>query len=124
MSIRPFRDIKRRKTKVVNVGELKIGGENPISVQSMTNTITKDVTKTIKQINEIAESGADLVRVSCPDKDSTQALKEIMKSINIPLVADIHFHYKRAIEAATNGANCLRINPGNIGDKKKNKRSH
>ena len=119
MSIRPFRDIKRRKTKVVNVGELKIGGENPISVQSMTNTITKDVTKTIKQINEIAESGADLVRVSCPDKDSTQALKEIMKSINIPLVADIHFHYKRAIEAATNGANCLRINPGNIGDKKK-----
>ena len=84
----------------------------------MTNTITKDVTKTIKQINEIAESGADLVRVSCPDKDSTQALKEIMKSINIPLVADIHFHYKRAIEAATNGANCLRINPGNIGDKK------
>ena len=119
MSIRPFRDIKRRKTKVVNVGELKIGGENPISVQSMTNTITKDVTKTIKQINEIAESGADLVRVSCPDKDSTQALKEIMKSINIPLVADIHFHYKRAIEAATNCANCLRINPCNIGDKKK-----
>ena len=120
MSIRPFRDIKRRKTKVINVGELKIGGDNPISVQSMTNTITKDATKTIKQINEIAESGADLVRVSCPDKDSTQALKEIMKSINIPLVADIHFHYKRAIEAATNGANCLRINPGNIGDKKKN----
>ena len=119
MSIRPFRDIKRKRTKVITVGDLKIGGTNPISVQSMTNTLTKDSKATIKQIEEITEAGADLVRVSCPDEDSTKSLKEIVKSINIPLVADIHFHYKRAIEAAVNGANCLRINPGNIGDKKK-----
>ena len=119
MSIRPFRDIKRKKTKVINVGTLKVGGMNPISVQSMTNTLTQDVQATINQINEIAEAGADLVRVSCPDKESTEALKKITKSISIPLVADIHFHYKRAIEAAMNGANCLRINPGNIGDKNK-----
>ena len=119
MSIRPFRDIKRRKTKVISVGNVKIGGDNPISVQSMTNTLTTDVKSTIKQINDIAEEGADIVRVSCPDKDSTTALKEIIKHISIPLVADIHFHYKRAIEAAENGAKCLRINPGNIGDKLK-----
>tara|TARA_Y100000992_G_scaffold299299_1_gene265862 strand:- start:1391 stop:2488 length:1098 start_codon:yes stop_codon:yes gene_type:complete len=119
MSLRPFRDIKRKKTNVINVGNLKIGGSNPISVQSMTNTLTKNVKATITQINQIAEAGADLVRVSCPDEDSTKSLKEIVKSINIPLVADIHFHYKRAIEAAINGAHCLRINPGNIGDKKK-----
>ena len=119
MSIRPFRDINRKKTKVINVGNVKIGGNNPITVQSMTNTLTKDVTSTIKQINAISEAGADIVRVSCPDEDSTAALKKITKSINIPLVADIHFHYKRAIEAAINGADCLRINPGNIGDKKK-----
>ena len=119
MSIRPFRDIWRKKTKVINVGNLKIGGDNPISVQSMTNTLTKDVKSTIKQINEIENAGADLVRVSCPDKESTEALKQIVKQIQIPLVADIHFHYKRAIEAAENGAHCLRINPGNIGDRKK-----
>ena len=119
MSIRPFRDIKRKKTKVINVGNLKVGGMNPISVQSMTNTLTQDVQATINQINEIAEAGADLVRVSCPDKESTMALKKITKSISIPLVADIHFHFKRAIEAAVNGANCLRINPGNIGDRSK-----
>ena len=122
MSIRPFRDIKRRKTKVINVGNLKIGGDNPISVQSMTNTLTQDVSSTMKQINEITEAGADLVRISCPDKESTNALKKIVPSVNIPIVADIHFHYKRAIEAAQNGANCLRINPGNIGDKKKLKK--
>ena len=119
MSIRPFRDIKRKKTRIVNVGNLMIGGDNPISVQSMTNTLTSDVKSTIKQINDIEKAGADLVRVSCPDKESTEALKKIVKSINIPIVADIHFHYQRAIEAANNGANCLRINPGNIGDKKK-----
>ena len=119
MSIRPFRDINRKKTKVINVGKLKIGGNNPISVQSMTNTLTKDADSTIKQINEIAEAGADLVRVSCPDEDSTEALKKIVPSIDIPLVADIHFHFKRAIEAAKNGAHCLRINPGNIGEKDK-----
>ena len=119
MSIRPFRDIYRRKTKVINVGNVKIGGDNPISVQSMTNTLTSDVKSTINQINEIANEGADLVRVSCPDEDSTKALKEIVKNVNVPIIADIHFHYKRAIEAAENGAKCLRINPGNIGDRKK-----
>ena len=119
MSIRPFRDIKRRKTKVINVGNVKIGGDNPISVQSMTNTLTTDVKSTIKQINNISSEGADIVRVSCPDKDSSLALKEITKHISVPLVADIHFHYKRAIEAAENGADCLRINPGNIGEKDK-----
>ena len=119
MSIRPFRDIKRKKTKVISVGNLKIGGDNPISVQSMTNTLTKDISATIKQINEIADAGADLVRVSCPDEDSTAALKKIVLSVDVPIIADIHFHFKRAIEAAENGANCLRINPGNIGDKNK-----
>ena len=119
MSLRPFRDINRKKTKVINVGNVKIGGDNPISVQSMTNTLTTDVKTTIKQINDICEEGADLVRVSCPDKDSTFALKEITKHAQVPIIADIHFHYKRAIEAAENGAKCLRINPGNIGDKLK-----
>ncbi len=119
MSIRPFRDIKRKKTKVISVGNVKIGGDNPISVQSMTNTITKDAKATINQINKIASEGADLVRVSCPDKESTSALKEIAKHSTIPIIADIHFHYLRAIESAENGAKCLRINPGNIGDSKK-----
>ncbi len=119
MSVRPFRDIKRRKTKVISVGNVKIGGDNPISVQSMTNTLTTDIKSTIKQINDISEEGADIVRVSCPDIDSTTALKEIIKHISIPVVADIHFHYKRAVEAAENGASCLRINPGNIGDESK-----
>ena len=119
MSIRPFRDIKRKITRQINVGKVKIGGNNPISVQSMTNTLTKDIKKTINQINQISEVGADIVRVSCPDEESTKALKEITKHVMVPIVADIHFHYKRAIEAAENGAKCLRINPGNIGDKKK-----
>ena len=119
MSVRPFRDIIRRKTKVINVGDVKIGGDNPISVQSMTNTLTTDVKATINQINDITEEGADLVRVSCPDTESTKALKEIVKHVSIPVVADIHFHYKRAIEAAENGAKCLRINPGNIGEESK-----
>ncbi len=119
MSIRPFRDINRKKTKEINVGNLKIGGDNPISVQSMTNTLTKDVKSTVKQIIELENAGADLVRVSCPDKESTEALKQIVKQIKVPIVADIHFHYKRAIEAAENGAHCLRINPGNIGDTQK-----
>ena len=119
MSIRPYRVIKRRKTKEIYVGSLKIGGDNPISVQSMTNTLTTDTKSTLKQINELVEEGADLVRVSCPDVDSTLALKEITSHSSVPIVADIHFHYKRAIEAAENGAKCLRINPGNIGDSKK-----
>ncbi|MDC3295949.1 flavodoxin-dependent (E)-4-hydroxy-3-methylbut-2-enyl-diphosphate synthase [Candidatus Pelagibacter sp.] len=119
MSLRPFRDIHRKKTKVINVGDVKIGGDNPISVQSMTNTLTTDIQATIKQINDIHEEGADLVRVSCPDEQSSLALKEITKHVTVPIIADIHFHYKRAIEAAENGAKCLRINPGNIGDKLK-----
>ena len=119
MSLRPFRNIDRKKTKVINVGDVKIGGDNPISVQSMTNTLTTDIKSTINQINEIHEEGADIVRVSCPDEDSTKALKEITQNVKLPVIADIHFHYKRAIEAAENGAKCLRINPGNIGDKQK-----
>ena len=118
-NIRPFRDIKRKKTKEICVGNVRVGGSNPISVQSMTNTLTTDVKSTINQINEIQSEGADIVRVSCPDEASSKALKEIVKHVDIPIVADIHFHYKRAIEAAENGASCLRINPGNIGDKKK-----
>jgi len=119
MSIRPFRDIKRRKTKKIKVGKVEVGGDAPISVQSMTNTLTTDVDATIKQINELTEAGADIVRVSCPDKDSSLSLKKILKHINVPIVADIHFHYKRAIEAAISGAQCLRINPGNIGSKER-----
>ena len=119
MSLRPFRNIHRKKTKVINVGDVKIGGDNPISVQSMTNTLTTDIQATIKQINDIHEEGADLVRVSCPDEESSLALKEITKHVSVPIIADIHFHYKRAIEAAENGAKCLRINPGNIGEMKK-----
>ena len=119
MNIRPFREIKRRKTKEINVGNVKVGGDNPISVQSMTNTLTKDIKETVNQIKQIEEAGADIVRVSCPDQDSTKALRKIIKNTSVPIVADIHFHYKRAIEAAESGAACLRINPGNIGDKKK-----
>ena len=117
MSLRPFRDINRKKTKTISVGNIKIGGDNPITVQSMTNTLTTDIKATIEQINSIHKEGADLVRVSCPDEESSKALKEITKNVQIPVIADIHFHYKRAIEAAENGAKCLRINPGNIGDK-------
>ncbi len=114
-NIRPFRNIKRRKSKTIFVGKVAVGGDNPISVQSMTNTLTTDIKGTITQISELAEAGADIVRVSCPDKDSTLALKEIIKHSSVPIIADIHFHYERAIEAAKSGAACLRINPGNIG---------
>tara|TARA_Y100000590_G_C15678550_1_gene998921 strand:+ start:101 stop:1198 length:1098 start_codon:yes stop_codon:yes gene_type:complete len=119
MNIRPFRNIKRRTTKKIKVGKVEVGGESPISVQSMTNTLTTDVKNTIKQINELSEAGADIVRVSCPDKESSLSLKKIVKNVNVPIVADIHYHYKRAIEAATSGASCLRINPGNIGSKER-----
>ena len=117
MEIRPYRELKRKKTKVINVGKVLVGGGSTISVQSMTNTLTTDVKSTIDQINRLEEKGADIVRVSCPDESSTQSLKNIIKNVNVPIVADIHFHYKRAIEAAKNGAACLRINPGNIGSK-------
>ncbi len=119
MSIRPFRDIKRRKSKKIRVGKVEVGGNAHISVQSMTNTLTTNIKETVKQINELSDAGADIVRVSCPDKDSSLSLKEIIKQVDVPIVADIHFHYKRAIEAATSGAHCLRINPGNIGSKEK-----
>ena len=119
MSIRPFRDINRKTTNEINVGNVIIGNHHPISVQSMTNTLTTDEKATIKQINALAEEGADLVRVSVPDKESSHSLKEITKHSSVPIIADNHYHYKRALEAADNGAKCLRINPGNIGDKKK-----
>jgi (E)-4-hydroxy-3-methylbut-2-enyl-diphosphate synthase len=119
MSIRPFRDIQRKKTKAVHLGNVIVGNNNPITVQSMTNTLTKDPKATLKQINEIANEGAELVRVSVPDEDSSNALKEIVKHSSVPIIADIHYHYKRALESAENGAKCLRINPGNIGDIKK-----
>ncbi|MAB15009.1 flavodoxin-dependent (E)-4-hydroxy-3-methylbut-2-enyl-diphosphate synthase, partial [Parvibaculum sp.] len=115
MSIRPWRDIIRRPSRKIHVGNVAIGGDAPISVQSMTNTPTADAAATIDQIRRIEEAGADLVRVSCPDEASTAALKEIVRAASVPVVADIHFHHKRAIEAAEAGAACLRINPGNIG---------
>ncbi len=115
MEVRPHRKINRKKTKLIKVGNVSVGGNSVISVQSMTNTLTTDVKATVNQINELQEAGADIVRVSCPDEESTKKLKEITKEISVPIVADIHFHYKRAIEAAKNGASCLRINPGNIG---------
>ena len=107
--------IIRRLTKKIKVGSVEVGGDAQISVQSMTNTLTSDVNATVKQINDLVSEGADIVRVSCPDQESTKSLKEIINNVNVPIVADIHFHYKRAIEAADAGAACLRINPGNIG---------
>src|SRR5258706_13543255 len=115
MSIRAYRDTARRKSKQIHVGPVAIGADAPISVQTMTNTVTGDVRATIDQIRQIEEAGADIVRVSCPDEDATKAMKAIVKASRIPIVADIHFHYKRAIEAAQAGVACLRINPGNIG---------
>ena len=119
MEVRPHRTINRKKTKEIKVGKVSVGGDSQISVQSMTNTLTTDIKKTIKQIDILKEAGADIVRVSCPDEASTKALKEITKFTSLPIVADIHFHYKRAIEAAKMGASCLRINPGNIGNNQK-----
>jgi (E)-4-hydroxy-3-methylbut-2-enyl-diphosphate synthase len=115
MEIRPHRVIDRKKTKKIMVGKVPVGGDSIISVQSMTNTLTSDVSATIKQILDLEDAGADIVRVSCPDEASTSALKEIVKEVNVPIVADIHFHHKRALEAAKMGSSCLRINPGNIG---------
>ena len=112
---RPWRMITRRPSRKIRVGDVEVGGDAPITVQSMTNTLTADAGATIDQIRRLEEAGADIVRVSCPDEDSTRAFREIAKAATVPLVADIHFHYKRAIEAAEAGAACLRINPGNIG---------
>jgi len=115
MSVRPYRDIQRRKSRRIMVGTVPVGGDSPITVQTMTNTLTADAGATIDQIRRCEEAGVDIIRVSCPDEESTKALKEIVRAAKVPIVADIHFHYKRAIEAADAGAACLRINPGNIG---------
>ena len=115
MNIRPYRHIERRKSKKIKVGNISVGGDAPISVQTMTNTPTTDIDLTLDQIEKCVEAGADIIRVSCPDKNSTTALKQLVRLSPIPIVADIHFHYLRAIEAADAGAACLRINPGNIG---------
>lgn len=119
MEVRPYRLIKRKKTKKIQVGNVSVGGDSTITVQSMTNTLTTNIKETINQIHSLEEAGADIVRVSCPDPESTKALKSIVKEVSVPIVADIHFHYKRAIEAAEMGASCLRINPGNIGNTQK-----
>ncbi|MEQ9446223.1 MAG: flavodoxin-dependent (E)-4-hydroxy-3-methylbut-2-enyl-diphosphate synthase [Rhodospirillaceae bacterium] len=119
MSLRPYRDIHRRKSRQIRVGSVLVGGDAPISVQSMTNTLTSDPQATIAQIRALEDAGADIVRVSCPDEDSTAALSQIVKAVSVPIVADIHFHHKRAIEAAEAGAACLRINPGNIGSQER-----
>src|SRR5271157_446709 len=115
MSVRPYRDIHRRQCRQIHVGTVPVGGDAPITVQSMTNTVTSDVAATVAQVRALEAAGADIVRVSCPDQESALALKEIVRQVSVPIVADIHFHYKRAIEAADAGAACLRINPGNIG---------
>jgi len=115
MSIRPYRDILRRKSRQILVGNVPVGGDAPITVQTMTNTLTSDPQATLAQIRDMEAAGVDIVRVSCPDEESTAALSTIVKGSQVPIVADIHFHYKRAIEAAEAGAACLRINPGNIG---------
>ncbi|WP_397416238.1 flavodoxin-dependent (E)-4-hydroxy-3-methylbut-2-enyl-diphosphate synthase [Phenylobacterium sp.] len=114
-TVRPWRAIHRRKSRKIRVGSIEVGGDAPISVQSMTNTITADAVATLNQIRQLEEAGADIVRVSCPDEDSTAAFRQIAREAKVPLVADIHFHYRRGIEAAEAGAACLRINPGNIG---------
>ena len=114
-SLRPWRDIERRKCRQIMVGDVPVGGDAPITVQTMTNTLTSDAKATIDQIRRCEDAGVDIIRVSCPDVESTTALKQIVRASNVPIVADIHFHYKRGIEAAEAGAACLRINPGNIG---------
>jgi len=119
MSVRPYRDIHRRKSRQISVGGVAVGGDAPITVQSMTNTLTSDVAATVAQIRALEVAGADIVRVSCPDEDSTAALKQILPEVTVPIVADIHFHYRRAIEAAEAGVACLRLNPGNIGSRER-----
>jgi len=113
--VRPWRAIQRRPSRQIHVGDVPVGGDAPIAVQSMTNTLTADASATIGQIRQLEEAGADIIRVSCPDEESTAAFSQIARAAKVPLVADIHFHYRRAIEAAKAGAACLRINPGNIG---------
>ncbi len=119
MSVRPYREIQRRQCRQIRVGPVLVGGDAPIAVQSMTNTLTTDVDATVDQIRRLEAAGADIVRVSCPDEGSSAALARIVPQVNVPIVADIHFHYRRAIEAAKAGAACLRINPGNIGSRER-----
>ncbi len=119
MSVRPYREIDRRKCRKIFVGDIPVGGDSPIAVQSMTNTITSDVSATVEQIHALEKAGADIVRVSCPDEDSTKALKDILRQVRVPIVADIHFHYRRAVEAAEAGVACLRLNPGNVGSRER-----
>src|SRR5215469_3872030 len=119
MSVRPWRDITRRKSRQIMVGNVPVGGDAPVTVQTMTNTPTSDAKATIDQIRRCEEAGVDIIRVSCPDVESTAALKQIVRAARVPIVADIHFHYKRALEAADAGAACLRINPGNIGSRER-----
>ncbi|MEO1775259.1 MAG: flavodoxin-dependent (E)-4-hydroxy-3-methylbut-2-enyl-diphosphate synthase [Pseudomonadota bacterium] len=117
--VRPWRNIYRRESRQIWVGSVPVGGDAPISVQTMTNTLTTDVDATVRQIEACAETGADIVRVSVPTEEDSAALAKIIPQVSVPIVADIHFHYKRAIESAVAGAACLRINPGNIGDEKR-----
>ena len=119
MSIRPWRDIDRRVSRQIMVGSVPVGGDAPVTVQTMTNTVTSDIKGTVEQIRRCEEAGVDIVRVSCPDEDATAAFRQIVRAARVPLVADIHFHYKRALEAADAGAACLRINPGNIGSQQR-----
>jgi (E)-4-hydroxy-3-methylbut-2-enyl-diphosphate synthase len=119
MSIRPWRDIERRKSRQIMVGSVPVGGDAPITVQTMTNTPTEDAAATIDQIRRCEDAGADIIRVSCPTVEATTALRTIVREASVPIVADIHFHYKRALEAADAGAACLRINPGNIGSEER-----
>ena len=119
MSFRPYREIRRHRSRQIMVGNVPVGGDAPITVQSMTNTLTSDPEATIRQVRALEDAGADIVRVSCPDEDSTRALRQIVRACRVPIVADIHFHYRRAIEAAEAGAACLRFNPGNIGSRKR-----
>jgi (E)-4-hydroxy-3-methylbut-2-enyl-diphosphate synthase len=119
MSYRPYQQIHRRKSRQIHVGPVPVGGDAPVTVQTMTNTLTTDVAATVAQIRRAEDAGVDIVRVSCPDQESALALKDIVRQVQVPVVADIHFHYKRAIEAAQSGAACLRINPGNIGNEQR-----
>ncbi len=118
-SVRPWRMISRRQSRKIWVGNVPVGGDSPITVQSMTNTLTHDIAATVAQVRALEAAGADIVRISCPDEESSAALKQITAQVSVPIVADIHFHYKRGIEAAQNGAACLRINPGNIGSEER-----
>jgi len=118
-ALRPWRTIERRQSRQIMVGNVAVGGDAPVTVQTMTNTLTSDAAATIAQIDRCIEAGADLIRVSCPDVASTVALRDIVRESRIPIIADIHFHYKRALEAADAGAACLRINPGNIGSEER-----